>query len=376
MRNCIEYILRDDKTSAALKAVTGPYGYDEITYDLVYQTFLQEKKLWNKDSGRMCVHNIISWHKDEQITPEEALAFGQEFAGKWFGGFQTVLAVHQDREHIHCHMVTNSVSYETGQKLHSTRHDMERMKQFTNEMCRARGLSVAEKGKHFNGERMSPGEVIAWEKDKYNLFKKDGVKSYVWECATAVVSVLKSCMNRENFIRQMSDRGWKVHWQDNRKHITFENDSGQKIRDSNLAKTFHLNVGKEGLENEFIRQRSAAERNDAVVEQYHRQVGEIDTGNVGEDGCFAAGTEPAETGIVKTEERSQSRVVRQSRTIRDQSAAARRMSESANAAIRDAESQSIAAQRERQSEEQRRIDAERRAREAGRRKHRRPEPEL
>ena len=56
----------------------------EINYDLVYQTFLEEKKLWNKDSGRMYAHNIISWHKDEQITPEQAFEFGKEFAEKWF----------------------------------------------------------------------------------------------------------------------------------------------------------------------------------------------------------------------------------------------------------------------------------------------------
>ena len=47
----------------------------EINYDLVYQTFLEEKKLWNKDSGRMYAHNIIYWHKDEQITPEQAFEF-------------------------------------------------------------------------------------------------------------------------------------------------------------------------------------------------------------------------------------------------------------------------------------------------------------
>ena len=59
MRNCIEYVLRQDKTSEQLAYVTGPYCHDEINYDLVYRTFLEEKKLWNKDSGRMYAHNII-----------------------------------------------------------------------------------------------------------------------------------------------------------------------------------------------------------------------------------------------------------------------------------------------------------------------------
>ena len=46
MRNCIEYVLRQDKTSEQLAYVTGPYCHDEINYDLVYRTFLEEKKLW------------------------------------------------------------------------------------------------------------------------------------------------------------------------------------------------------------------------------------------------------------------------------------------------------------------------------------------
>ena len=40
MRNCIEYVLRPDKTSELLTYVTGPYRHDEINYDLVYRTFL------------------------------------------------------------------------------------------------------------------------------------------------------------------------------------------------------------------------------------------------------------------------------------------------------------------------------------------------
>ena len=151
MRNCIEYVLRQDKTSELLTYVTGPYCHDEINYDLVYRTFLEEKKMWDKDSGRMYAHNIISWHKDEQITPEQALEFGKEFAENWFSGFQTLVAVHKDKDHSHCHLVTNSVSYEDGRKLHNTRKDLERMKQLTNQMCRERGLTVAEKGKHFDG---------------------------------------------------------------------------------------------------------------------------------------------------------------------------------------------------------------------------------
>ena len=253
MRNCIEYVLREGKTDQHLVHIIGPYPYEEVNYDLVYQSFLEEKRLWGKDSGRMYAHNVISWHKDEKITPEQALEFGIAFAEKWFSGFQTVVSVHKDKDHIHCHLVTNSVSYENGKKLHNSRKDLERMKQLTNQMCRERGLTVAGKGKHFDGSQIETGEVIAWSKDKYNLFRQQKKDSFVADCAMVVLTVMESCISREQFIKEMGNLGWNVNWTENRKHITFQNSEGKKVRDSNLSKTFHLKISKGELEDEFIR---------------------------------------------------------------------------------------------------------------------------
>ena len=228
MRNCIEYVLRQDKTNELFTCVTGPYCHDEINYDLVYRTFLAEKKVWDKDSGRMYAHNIISWHKDEQITLEQAIEFGKEFAENWFSGFQTLVAVHKDKDHIHCHLVTNSVSYEDGRKLHNTRKDLERMKQLTNQMCRERGLTVTEKGKHFDGSQIEKGEVVAWSKDKYNLFRQQVKDSFVADCAMEVLKALENCISKEKFIEKMKQFGWNVNWTEKRKHITFQNQDGKK----------------------------------------------------------------------------------------------------------------------------------------------------
>lgn len=71
-------------------------------------------------SGRMYAHNIITCHKDEHISLQEALEFGKTFAEKWFQGFQTLIGVHKDRNHIHVHLVTNTVSFEDGHKLHNS----------------------------------------------------------------------------------------------------------------------------------------------------------------------------------------------------------------------------------------------------------------
>ena len=397
MRNCMEYVLRQDKTDEQLAYVTGPYPHEEINYDLVYRTFLEEKKLWDKDSGRMYVHNIISWHKDEQITPEQAYEFGKEFAEKWFPGFQTLVAVHKDKDHIHCHLVTNSVSYEDGRKLHSTKRDLERMKQLTNQMCRERGMTVAEKGKHFDGSQIEKGEVIAWSKDKYNLFRQQAKESFVADCAMAVLKALERCISKEKFIEKMKQFGWNVNWTEKRKHITFQNQDGKKVRDSNLSKTFHLDISKEGLENEFDRNRQKARdsanrdsRSDEELAGYYRQVEAACEGAGGVNGA-SDGRERRVTGENSEDERvypeisgkdtqaedgKTEAILRESRNARRNSEIKRRNSSFDNRTVRNAEVESIASEEQRRFKEQKRLEEQERARAARRRNKRRSGPEL
>ena len=396
MRNCIEYVLRQDKTSELLTYITGPYCHNEINYDLVYRTFLEEKKMWNKDTGRMYAHNIISWHKDEQITPEQAFEFGKEFAENWFSGFQTLVAVHKDKDHIHCHLVTNSVSYEDGRKLHNTKKDLERMKQLTNQMCRERGLTVAEKGKHFDGSQIEKGEVIAWSKDKYNLFRQQVKDSFVADCAMAVLKALENCISKEKFIEKMKQFGWNVNWTEKRKHITFQNQEGKKVRDSNLFKTFHLDISKEGLENEFNGNRKKARdsanrdsRSDEELAGYYRQVEAACEGAGGVTGA-SDGRERRVTGEKSEDERvypeisgkdtqaengKTEAILRESRNARRNSEIKRRNSSFDNRTVRNAEAESIASEEQRRFEEQKRLEEQERARAARRRNKRRSGPE-
>ena len=267
MRNCIEYVLRQDKTGELLTYVTGPYCHDEINYDLVYRTFLEEKKMWNKDTGRMYAHNIISWHKDEQITPEQAFEFGKEFAENWFSGFQTLVAVHKDKDHIHTHFIVNSVNFEDGHKLQWSSADLRELKERCNAQSQEQGLHVPEKGKTFEGAERE--ETVAWKKETYQLLKQaeqGEVKSYVQDIALAVLDCKETATSRETFIRLMNERGYGVDWQDSHKYITYTDlareqagEKACKIRDNKLEKYYNMDFGKESMEHEFERNARTAE---------------------------------------------------------------------------------------------------------------------
>ena len=77
LRNILEYVLRDKKAREGYVEITGPYTAQAINYDDIYREWLSEKKLWSKDSGRMYAHNMISFHKDETVSPQEVLDIGK-----------------------------------------------------------------------------------------------------------------------------------------------------------------------------------------------------------------------------------------------------------------------------------------------------------
>lgn len=363
MRNCIEYVLKESKITNKCVYMTGP-SPENLSWDTVYQSFLAEKRLWHKDSGRMYAHNIISFHKDEAITPEQALDFGKEFVEKWFPNHQTLISVHQDKDHIHIHLVTNSVSFIDGKKLHNSKQDLEHMKQLTNSMCLARGLTIAEKGKHFDGNSIEEGTFLAWNKDKYHFLENEDKKSYLVNCAIAVLESKEQCCSKDDFFKNMKARGWQTVWTDSKKHITFKNENGEKVRDSNLSKSFSIDISKGALLHEFERQNevrlSTIRREEAELRQYYAEVESAISGSTDEAirGLeeTVVRTRPAKRAVTGQSTVDTNNLLREIRNeIRDSQAKSR--------AVIYAENKSISTEEQRRSKEQQRIDAQRRARE-------------
>ena len=97
-------------------------------------------------------------------------------------------------------------------------------------------------------------------------------------------------------------------------HITFQNQDGKKVRDSNLSKTFHLDISREGLENEFNgnyeRVRAEAEQTNGADEElagYYRQVEAACEGAGGVTGA-SDGRERRVTGEKSEDERVYSEI--------------------------------------------------------------------
>ena len=80
------------------------------------------------------------------------------------------------------------MSFVDGHKLHATKKDMERMKELTNEMCRERGFTIAQKGKHFDVKPFDVGEVVVrWS----SIFVTFSLKKIIdWNISFQTVSCI------------------------------------------------------------------------------------------------------------------------------------------------------------------------------------------
>ena len=252
LKGIIDYVMKDEKIPDHLIFMQGPFDEEEITPENVFDAFLEEKQTWNKDTGRMYYHVIVSFHEDEKITPEEVLDFGIEYADACFHDFQTLVTVHQDKDHLHLHFIINSVNFEDGHKFHSSKRDLEEMKHETDRLCEERELTITEKGLTFEHDLINDATGRSWDLYLHELFQCYDI-SYLKECAHCCAQAMSYCVDREDFISDMKKMGWDTNWTDSRKHITFVNEYGNKFRDSNISKRFNMKVSKEELTTLFER---------------------------------------------------------------------------------------------------------------------------
>ena len=242
----INYVTKEGKTES--KLITGK---DCDPYNAI-DDMKATKTLWGKTEGREYKHYIQSFSEGENITPEKAHEIANKWAEKEFKGYECLIATHTDKGHIHSHIIVNSVNFETGEKFRQSKEWLKLAKEHSDRLCAEHNLSITQKGKTFEGTERE--DMTSYSKDKYNLLEKADqgkAKSYVYDTALAVMDCKEQATGKESFVRLMAEKGYKTEWKDNHKYITFTDQEGNKVRNSNLERTFHISFGKEQLEHEF-----------------------------------------------------------------------------------------------------------------------------
>ena len=255
IKHIINYVTKNEKTIG--KKLCSGFN---CSIDTAITEMETTKKLYGKTGGRTYKHFVQSFSPDEKVTAQQAPNLAGEFVNSCplFSDFEVVYSTHVDKHHIHTHFVVNSVSFADGHKFSMSKKDLEDMKILNNKLCLKHGLSVCELGKKksFNGKEREG--LVSDNMDKYQFLKKaeqKKVKSYVHDTAVAVYQAMQNSCSKEDFIQCLEQKGYVVNWKENHKYITFINQDGKKVRNSNLQKTYNMKVGKEELI-EFFKEKS------------------------------------------------------------------------------------------------------------------------
>ena len=193
LEHAINYILQPKKLGNA--NLTG--GINCLP-DAAYEQMKATKQMFGKTGGRQGYHFVISL-KPSEGTPEIMYDIAMRFAEEAFGGeYETVVAVHTDRNHLHAHIIINSVNMVTGYKFQYHEGDWKyKFQPITNKLCDEYGLHITPAEYSKEPKNMARPQ---WERDL--VFSK-------WIEQDARFCALNA-ENMEHFIFLLEKQGFEI----------------------------------------------------------------------------------------------------------------------------------------------------------------------
>lgn len=231
IKRIISYVTQDKKTNVNL--ISGK----DCMAESCLEEMLYTKNLYHKNSGRQYIHIIQSFDPKDNLSAEQVHNVGIKLANT-FNGFQVLVATHIDKNHLHNHLVINSVSFENGYKIQMSKKDLQYIKDFSDKLCLEIGASVIPKKEKTNYIK----------RNEYRVAEQG--KSWKFKLMNAIDLSLAESNCKDDFIKNMNKLGYQVNWTDTRKYITYTTPEGYKCRDNKL---YDEKYSKGAMENELRR---------------------------------------------------------------------------------------------------------------------------
>ena len=213
------------------------------------EEMLITKSYYGQEGGKQYLHLALSFPPGEG-TPEDVMKAALLFVKKEpkLQGHETVIGVHVDRDHLHAHILANSVSLATGRKLHTSKKDLESMKLLQNQICAEMGYCAPEKKR----EALEVGQVQDPWLYKLLLARQNDkpVNSWIYDLAEKIVLAKSKAKSRDDYVQLLESAGVTVSDGKQKKYICYiikSEEREHKIRDSRLRKILGIECGQEAI---------------------------------------------------------------------------------------------------------------------------------
>ena len=231
-RKIIKYILNPDKTKNL--ALVSDYGmrnfldfpsYDEMV-QMYHENFISNDTLYNFRHARLeekqrkiHAHHIIqSFSPDDHLTPEQINRIGYETAKELTGGrFRFIVATHMDKDHIHNHIILNSIDQNSDKKFLWDYKAERNLRMVSDRLSKIVGAKIIEN---------------RYSHHQYEVYRKT---NYKYEIKQRVYFLIENSKNFEDFKKKAKDLHLKIDFR--HKHVTFfmtDSNMKQLVRDNKL----------------------------------------------------------------------------------------------------------------------------------------------
>ena len=200
IRNVIGYVSNPKKTHQG-ELVTG-FGCNPETAD---GEFLLMKREYIAQTGRRRgKDDVIAYHLRQsfvpgETTPEEANRIGCELASRFTHGQHAyVVATHEDRRHVHSHIIISAVNLDCDRKFRNFWGSSKAIRRLSDTLCIQNGLSIIEQPK---GHSKSYNK---WLGNEAKTSQRDGLREAI-DAALA-----RQPKDFEELLTMLQRGGWEV----------------------------------------------------------------------------------------------------------------------------------------------------------------------
>ena len=200
IRNVIGYVSNPKKTHQG-ELVTG-FGCNPETADGEF--LLMKREYIARTERRRGKDDVIAYHLRQsfvpgEITPEEANRIGCELASRFTHGQHAyVVATHEDRRHVHSHIIISAVNLDCDRKFRNFWGSSKAIRRLSDTLCIQNGLSIIEQPK---GHSKSYNK---WLGNEAKTSQRDGLREAI-DAALA-----RQPKDFEELLTMLQRGGWEV----------------------------------------------------------------------------------------------------------------------------------------------------------------------
>ncbi len=197
LKQSLDYVMNPEKTQNG-RLIGGMNCQPETAFKQMMAT----KKKFGKADKRQGYHLILSFQEGE-VSPDTAYEVTQRFVKEYLGSqYEAVYCIHDNTEHVHSHIIFNSVGFLDGRKYRYEKGDWANdIQPITNRLCEEYGLSTIDIGADKDKDR-----------DYYKEHNDYRDGKFVWD--KMIVRDLDACILQagdfDEFLELLYDKGYEV----------------------------------------------------------------------------------------------------------------------------------------------------------------------